>query len=116
MTDHFRLGKEAALAGIFILLLLLFARDTGLRAILSFADTILLMWKVLIPSLLNGLNPIWVSLGIVLALTFLILSLIYGLDRRCLAAVSGAVMDLSVDICSAVYEVVKKKPDICSAE
>ena len=116
MTDHFRLDKEAALAGIFILLLLLFARDTGLRAILSFTDTILLMWKVLIPSLLNGLNSIWVSLGIVLALTFLILSLIYVLDRRCLAAVSGAVMDLSVDICSAVYEVVKKKPDICSAE
>lgn len=55
MTDHFRLDKEAALAGIFILLLLPFARDTGLRAILSFADTILLMWKVLIPSLLNGL-------------------------------------------------------------
>ena len=172
MTDHFRLDKEAALAGLFILLLLLFARDTGLRAILSFADTILLMWKVLIPSLLKGLNPIFVSMALVLALTFLILSLIYGLDRRCLAAVtgaalgilvtavlgyiftdlfqihgavmesserllyagyqyldltkifvasiflgsSGAVMDLSVDICSAVYEVVQKKPDISAKD
>ena len=172
MTDHFRLGKEAILAGLFLLLLLLFARGTGLRAILSFIDTILLMWKVLVPSLLSGYNPIWVSLGLVMALTALILMLIYGWNRRFLAAVSGAalgilvtavlgavftdlfqihgavmessesllyagyeyldltkifvasiflgssgaVMDLSVDICSAVYEVVQKKPGIRARE
>lgn len=172
MTDHFRLDKEALLAGLFLLLLLLFARGTGLRAILSFVDTILLMWKVLIPSLLKGWNPIWLSMALVLVLTFMILSLIYGLDRRCLAAVSGAalgilvtallgyfftdlfqihgavmessesllyagyqhldltkifvasiflgssgaVMDLSVDICSAVNEVVEKKPEITAKE
>ncbi len=138
MTDHFRLGKEAVLTGLF-LLLLIFARGTGLRAILPFIDTILLMWKVLVPSLLNGYNPIWVSLGLVMALTALILMLIYGWDRRFLAAVSGAalgilvtavlgavftnlfqihgaVMDLSVDICSAVYEVVQKKPNIRAKE
>lgn len=172
MTDHFRLDKEVILAGMFLLLLLLFARDTGLRAILSFVDTILLMWKVLIPCLLNGRNPIWVSMAIVLCLTCLVLSLIYGWDRRCLSAAlgaalgilvtavlgyfftdlfqihgavmessesllyagyqhldltkifvasiflgsSGAVMDLSVDICSAVYEVVEKKSDISTKE
>jgi len=172
MTDHFRLDKEAILAGLFLLLLLLFARGTGLRAILSFIDTILLMWKVLVPSLLNGYNPILVSLGLVMALTAMILMLIYGWDRRFLAAASGAalgilvtavlgavftdlfrihgavmessesllyagyqhlnltkifvasiflgssgaVMDLSVDICSAVYEVVQKKPDIRARE
>ena len=168
MADHFRLDKEALLAGLFLLLLLIFARGTGLRAILSFADTILLIWKVLVPCLLKGYNPIWVAMGLVMLLTVLILSLIYGLDRRCAAAVSGAVlgilvtavlgyfftdlfrihgavmessesllyagythldltkifvasiflgssgavMDLSVDICSAVYEVVQKRPDI----
>lgn len=58
MTDHFRLDKEAILAGLFLLLLLLFAKGTGLRSILSFVDTILLMWKVLVPSLLNGYDPI----------------------------------------------------------
>ena len=172
MADHFRLGGEALLAGLFLLLLLLFARGTGLRAILSFIDTILLMWKVLVPCLLKGHNPIWVAMGLVMLLTVLILSLIYGLDRRCAAAVSGAalgilvtaalgycftdlfrihgavmessesllyagyahldltkifvasiflgssgaVMDLSVDICSAVYEVVQKRPDISARE
>ncbi len=172
MTDHFRLDKEVILAGLFLMLLLLFARDTGLRAVLSFVDTILLLWKVLVPCLLKGWNPIWVSMILVLLLTFLVLSLIYGWDRRCLAATSGsalgilvtavlgyfftdlfqihgavmessesllyagyqhldltkifvssiflgssgAVMDLSVDICSAVCEVVEKKPNIRARE
>ena len=172
MAVHFRLDKEALLAGLFLLLLLIFARGTGLRAILSFADTILLIWKVLVPCLLKGYNPILVAMGLVMLLTVLILSLIYGLDRRCAAAVSGAalgilvtavlgyfftdlfrihgavmessesllyagyahldltkifvasiflgssgaVMDLSVDICSAVYEVVQKRPEISARE
>ena len=172
MSDHYRLDKELILAGLFLLLLLLFARGTGLRTILSFVDTILLMWKVLVPSLLNGYNPIWVSMGLVLVLTCMILGLIYGLDKRFAAATlgaalgilvttvlgavftdlfkihgavmesserllyagyqhldltkifvasiflgsSGAVMDLSVDICSAVYEVVQKRPDISAKE
>ena len=168
MTDHYRLDKEVILAGAFLLLLVLFAGTTGLRAILAFVDTILLMWTVLIPCLLRGWNPVWIALGLVLVLTALILSLIYGFDRRCLAATSGAalaigvtavlgvvftdlfqihgavmessesllyagyqnldltkifmasiflgsssaVMDLSVDICSAVHEVIEKRPDI----
>lgn len=172
MIDHFRLDKEAILAGMFLLLLVIFAGKTGLRAILSFVVTILMMWKILIPCLLKGWNPIWVALALVLVLALLILSLIYGLDRRCLASASGAalgimvtailgylftdlfqihgavmessesllyagyqyldltrifvasiflgssgaVMDLSVDICSAVYEVVQKRPDISIRE
>lgn len=172
MTDHYRLDMEALLAGLFLALLVLFAGATGVRAILSFAVTVLMMWKVLVPCLLRGWNPVLVAMALVLVLTGVILSLIYGFDRRCLAAVSGAalaiavtavlgvlftdllrihgavmessesllyagyqtldltrifmasiflgssgaVMDLSVDICSAVYEVVQKRPDISARE
>ena len=172
MTDHYRMDKEAILAAMFLLLLLLFAGKTGLRAILSFIVTILMMWKVLVPSLLKGYNPIWISLILVAVLTILILSLIYGLDKRSLASSAGAVlgilvtavlgyiftdlfqihgavmdssesllyagfqhldltqifvasifmgsagavMDLAVDICSSVYEVVNKKPDISAKD
>ncbi len=172
MTDHYRLNMEAILAGMFLLLLILFAGFTGVRAILSFVVTILMMWKILVPGMLKGWNPIWVALALVIVLTFVILSLIYGLDRRCLAATSGAVlgilvtvllgyvftdlfhihgavmessesllyagyqyldltkifvasiflgssgavMDLAVDICSAVFEVVGKKPRISTRE
>ena len=168
MTDHYRIGKEAILAGVFALFLILFAGRTGIRAIVSFVLTVLMLWKVLVPLYLNGWNPIFMGLLVTLALTLLIIALVYGFDRRCLSAVSGAflgvlvtcvlgvlftdlfqihgavmaysesllyagyqdlnltqifmasifigssgaVMDLSVDITSAVHEVVEKRPDI----
>ena len=168
MTDHYRIGKEAILAGIFAVFLILLAGRTGLRAIASFVLTVLMLWKVLVPLYLNGWNPIFMGLLVTLVLTLLIIALVYGFDRRCLSAVSGAflgvlvtcvlgilftdlfqihgavmaysesllyagyqdlnltqifmasifigssgaVMDLSVDITSAVHEVVEKRPDI----
>ena len=168
MTDYFRVPGELLLAGLFILFLIAFAGRTGVRAIISFALTVLAIWKLLVPLYLNGYNPIWIGLLINLLLTTLIIALVYGFDNRCAAAVSGsflgilvtcvlgviftdlfkihgavmsysesllyagyqhlnlthifmasiflgssgAVMDLSVDITSAVYEVVEKKPDI----
>ena len=168
MIDYFRVPGELLLAGLFILFLIVFAGRTGVRAILSFALTVLAIWKLLVPLYLNGYNPIWIGLLINLLLTTLIIALVYGFDHRCAAAVSGsflgilvtcvlgvvftdlfkihgavmaysesllyagfqhlnltqifmasiflgssgAVMDLSVDITSAVHEVVEKKPDI----
>ena len=172
MIDHYRAPWELLLAALFILLLVAFAGWTGLRAVLSFILSVLMIWKVLVPLYLKGWNPIWVGLGITLALTVLIVSLVYGFDRRCAAAVSGsflgvlvtcvmgvvftnlfqihgavmsysesllyagyqhlnltqifmasifigasgAVMDLSVDITSAVYEVVQKQPALSRKE
>lgn len=168
MTDHFRLTKEAVLAAIFAVFLILFAGRTGVRAIASFVLTVLMLWKVLVPLYLKGFNPIFTGLGVTLLLTLFIIALVYGFDRRCASAVSGAflgvlvtcvlgmvftdlfqihgavmsysesllysgyqdlnltqifmasifigssgaVMDLSVDITSAVHEVVEKRPDI----
>ena len=168
MIDYFRVPGELLLAGLFVLFLIVFAGRTGIRAILSFALTVLTIWKLLVPLYLKGCNPIWVGLLINLLLTTLIIALVYGFDKRCTAAVSGsflgilvtcvlgvlftdlfgihgavmaysesllyagfqhlnltqifmasiflgssgAVMDLSVDITSAVQEVVEKKPDI----
>ena len=168
MIDYFRVPGELLLAGLFVLLLIAFAGRTGIRAILSFALTVLAIWKLLVPLYLNGYNPIWGGLLINLLLTTLIIALVYGFDNRCTAAVSGsflgilvtcvlgviftdlfkihgavmsysesllyagfqhlnltqifmasiflgssgAVMDLSVDITSAVHEVVEKQPDI----
>ena len=168
MSDHYRLSWELVMAIGFAIFLILFAGPTGVRAIASFVLTVLTLWKVLVPLYLKGYNPIWIGLAITLFLTVLIIALVYGFDRRCLAAVSGSflgilvtcvlgvlftdlfqihgavmsysesllysgyqdlnltqifmasiflgasgdIMDLSVDIPSAVYEVVEKRPDL----
>ena len=90
MTDHYRLGWEALMAVGFAVFLILFAGRTGVRAIASFALTVLTLWKVLVPLYLKGWNPIWVGLAITLFLTLIIIALVYGFDRRCWAAVSGS--------------------------
>lgn len=168
LIDHYRLNYEAVLAVGFALFLILFAGKTGIRAIFSFIITVLMIWKVLVPAYLKGFNPIYFGLLITVSLIIIIISLVYGFERKCLAAVSGsvlgvlvtcilgivfttqfkihgaimsnsesllysgyqdlnltkifmssifigssgAVMDLAVDITSAVNEVIQKKPEI----
>ncbi len=168
MIDHYRITKEIILGILFVLVLIAVAGKTGIRAVLSFAVTVLMIWKVLVPLYLKGYQPVLIGFFITCVLTVIIISLVYGFERRTLAAVSGAmaglfvtaaagavftdifkihgaimpysesllysgyshlnlthifmasifigssgaVMDLSVDITSAVHEVVCKKPDI----
>lgn len=168
MIDHYRLDKEVILLMIFSVVLIIFAKGIGLRSLLSFVITVLMIWKILVPGCLNGGNPILTGLAIITVLTVVIISLVYGYDRRFLAAssgvmlgvittcilgivftrlfkihgavmsnsesllysgyeylnlteifmasifigASGAIMDIAVDITSAVYEVVEKKPEI----
>lgn len=168
MVDHYRMNIEAILAAIFAIFLIIVAGRTGIRAVLSFAVTVLMLWKVLVPLYLKGYDPVICGLIVVTVLTIIIISLVFGFDRRTASAVcgsvaglwvtamlgiiftsllkihgavmpysesllysgyqhlnltsifmasifigsSGAVMDLSVDITSAVNEVVEKKPDI----
>ena len=168
MIDHYRVDKEFILMFIFSVVLVIFARRIGLKSLLSFAISVLSIWKILVPTCLNGGNPITTGLGVITILTIVIVSLVYGYDRRFLAAssgvmlgvittcilgiiftdlfkihgavmsysesllysgyenlnltqifmasifigASGAIMDIAVDITSAVNEVVEKKPDI----
>ena len=96
MIDHYRIHMEAILAIAFAIFLMLVAGKTGIRAILSFVITVLMLWKVLIPAYLNGYNPIFVGIIITTVLTVIIISLVYGFDRRTLTAVCGSVTGLLV--------------------
>lgn len=90
MIDHYRAPQEVLLAAVFVVLLMIVAGPAGARAILSFMLCVLVIWKVLVPLYLKGFDPIITGLIITLALTFLIIALVYGFDSRTLAATSGA--------------------------
>ena len=172
LVDHYRINYEILLAGIFVVVLVGFSGIVGIKAILSFIFTILAMWKILIPLFLQGYNPVIVGMVTTVILTCLIIGLVYGIDRKSLAGVigalagsivtcfmalffvnrfkihgavmsysetllysgyenlnlteifiasifiasSGAIMDVAVDITSAVAELIEKKPDITKLE
>ena len=172
MIDHYRLNFALILAGLFVIGLIIFAGKTGARAILSFTLAVLLIWKLLVPLYLKGYQPIITGILVAIILAFVIISLVFGFNRKFYAAfmgvcsgilltcilgivftnlfkihgavmpnsesllyagfqhldltqifmasiflgASGAVIDLAVDITTAMNEVLEKKPDISRKE
>lgn len=96
MIDHYRVNKELLLAAAFILFLVLFAKDTGVRAVLSFVITILSIWKILVPLYLKGFNPIFAGLLLTVFLTTVIISLVYGFHKKFVVATLGATLGIAV--------------------
>ncbi|MFZ5969301.1 MAG: YibE/F family protein [Bacillota bacterium] len=90
IIDHYRIDLELVLFGAFIILLIGFAGWVGAKALLSFMLTVLMMWKVLIPALLKGWNPIVVSMVVVLLLTLIIIILVGGYNRKSFVAIFGS--------------------------
>lgn len=90
--DHYRLGVEAVLFGLFALLLLLFAGWTGAKALLSFIFSGYVIWKLMVPAFLRGHDPILVALVLTTLLMAAIIFLVGGLTRRGLAAFLGSLL------------------------
>jgi uncharacterized membrane protein len=100
--DHYRLDIELLLFVLFAALLIVFAGWTGVRALLSFLFAIMMIWKVLLPTILTGYDPIWVSLAVVACLTAVTLTLVAGTNRTALVAILGAMLGLTLTCILAV--------------
>lgn len=96
MIDHYRMDKELILVGIICVLLILFAGKTGIRALLSFGITILMIWKLLVPGYLRGINPILSGLLIALILTIVTITLVYGFNRLAATAIIGSILGTAI--------------------
>ncbi|AMK10707.1 YibE/F family protein [Pseudodesulfovibrio indicus] len=101
--DHYRLGLELLLLGLFAALLLLFGGMTGLKALLSFAFTGMVLWKVLVPQMLLGADPVRLALAVVALLSAVIIFLVAGLTRTGLTAFLGAFLGVVASCGLAVY-------------
>lgn len=168
MIDHYRLDKEAILIAVFAIVMVIFSGFTGIRTLISFAFTLLSIWKILIPAMLYGFNPIMIALIVGNILTITTILLVTGFTKKSYAAIasvifcsfatcilaiifgnyfnihgavmersesllyagfsnlnltaifqagiylasSGAILDLAVDISSALDEVVKNNPEV----
>ncbi len=110
MIDHYRLDLEILLLAAFFLFLVLFAGWTGMRAILSFVLSVLAIWKVLVPCCLRGMDPLLIGGLITAGLTLMIIALVFGFDRRCLAAVTGAFAGIALTcvlgvVCTTTFRI-----------
>ncbi|HZK01022.1 MAG TPA: YibE/F family protein, partial [Tissierellaceae bacterium] len=91
VIDHFRIDKELVLIGVFAILIIIFSGFTGVRTLLSFAFALLSIWKILIPAMLKGYNPILIALLVGNVLTITTILLVSGFTKRSYAAITSAV-------------------------
>jgi len=91
IIDHYRLDMEGILFGLFAMILFWYARWTGVKALLSFIFTILILWKLLWPLLLKGWDPIITSQFVGFSIVGCVTFLIAGLNRKGLVAFLGTI-------------------------
>lgn len=106
LIDYYRINGEIILAICFALFLIIFARGTGFRAVVSFILTVLVIWKMLVPLYLRKFNPIIVGLAVTAFLSFAILALVYGFDKKLLSSFSGCMLGV---ILTAVLSIIYTK-------
>lgn len=97
IDSFYRVPELLAFVMIFLLLLLVLGgRRKGLKTILSLALSIILIFGALVPRILAGQSAIGITMMIVLAVSFITLSLVSGLNRKSYAAMLGTVAGVLV--------------------
>jgi uncharacterized membrane protein len=94
LVDYDRQIWHFSLFAVFAGFLILFARYSGIKAVISFIFTTIVFVAVGIPSILAGNNPIAVSMMLALLFGVTTLLLVGGFSLRTLAAVVGLFVSL----------------------
>jgi uncharacterized membrane protein len=96
----------ALLVGIFVLIVILFARFQGVKALLALAVSFLSIIFILAPGILNGWNPLLASFIVSACVLFVAIFLTHGWNRESVVAYSGtmfAVLITGLFTVGAVY-------------
>lgn len=91
IANYKRQTQVYILLVIFVVLLLLVGRMKGLKALISLALTLLLVVKVLIPQILQGKDPITLSIIIAIIITVVTMIIVSGFNGKSLATILGTV-------------------------
>lgn len=91
ITDYSRDGYIYMLTIGFALALIFIGRSKGLKTIITLIFTMLMIFRVLLPLMLRGFNPIIVTIIISAAITILTIILISGFTKKSLAAIVGTI-------------------------
>ncbi|NLV88819.1 MAG: YibE/F family protein [Tissierellia bacterium] len=89
VTDFQRSNYILYLAIFFILIILLIGKTKGLKAVISLVLTILSIFYILLPQILNGADPMPISILIAVGVTIITILLVSGLNYKSLSAILG---------------------------
>jgi uncharacterized membrane protein len=104
LQGAYRLNYELLLFGLFALFLVVFAGGTGVKALATFVFSGVMIWKIMLPLFLKGVNPVAAAVIIVMLLSAVILFIIGGFTEKGAASFLGTAAGVLVTfLLSAVF-------------
>lgn len=96
LADPYRLPVLLGLTVLFLILVSLFGGMPGVRGFASFCGSIVLIFTVLVPGILNGYSPIIVSIGVAGLIIVVGSYITHGFSRMTTSAVLGMLATVSL--------------------
>ena len=92
--DHYRLGTELMLILVFAGMLIVVTGWIGLKTCLSIFFAVVVIWRILLPGVLSGLDPIVLAFWVVMAISGVTLFSVAGLTKTALVAWLGSFLGI----------------------
>lgn len=102
LIDHYRAEAEMWIFAVLAIALIVFGGVIGCGALVSLVASAVIVWKLLIPLLLQGVNPVAAAFVTVVVLTVMIDLLVAGFTKRCAIAIAGSLAGTLVTCASAI--------------
>ena len=96
ISDYSREGVIKILVFIFLAILILIGRTKGLKSVLTITLTMVLIFKVLLPAILIGWNPLLTTIIIATIITLLTITAIAGFHKKSFAAILGTIIGVII--------------------
>ena len=91
VADPYRLNVIFGLAGLFLLLVVVFGGRQGVRGLASLVGSLVLILYVLLPGILHGYSPVWMAIGVSSLIIIVGSYITHGFNRTTSAAVLGMI-------------------------
>lgn len=105
LVDAYRIPTLWMMAGLFVGLALIFGRLKGLMSLFGLGTSIAVIAFYIVPQILSGTHPLFVSLSGSLMIATVSLFLAHGFNKRTAVAYVGTIITLVIAVIIAVYAV-----------
>ncbi|SCX95164.1 YibE/F family protein [Alkaliphilus peptidifermentans] len=89
IADYIRDTYVFSVIGIFMILLIIIGKKTGVKTLITLGITITLVMKLLLPGILKGYSPILLTVITSILITFITIFIIAGINTKSMSAIIG---------------------------
>lgn len=89
IADYYRINSLIYIILAFIILVVIIGKWKGIKSLISLAVTVGTILFIMLPLILKGMNPIWVSVLTAVFVTVVTIFLVGGINNKTIAAIIG---------------------------